>query len=76
MTKRKDSTPTPASMLNALRTMVVAPEATNETRLRSLELAYEIGKSEGHFAGAVKMAEGLTADFSKSLDRIAAKATP
>lgn len=65
----KKNPPTPQAMMTQLRTLVIAPEATNETRLRALELAYEIGKSAGHFDGAVKMATDLTADFAKNLDK-------
>jgi hypothetical protein len=68
MPKKKSMTS--AAMMASLRTMIVAEESTGETRLRALELAYEIGKAAGHFDGAVKMAEGLTADFAKNLDKM------
>lgn len=66
----KKNPPTSAAMMTQLRALVIAPEATNETRLRALELAYELGKTAGHFEGAVKMADGLTADFTKNLESI------
>jgi hypothetical protein len=73
MTAKKNP-PTPTQMLADLRAMVIDPGAGPTMLLRAIDLAYEIGKSEGHFDGARRMAEDLSSSFSKSLDRIAAKA--
>jgi hypothetical protein len=73
MTKKNTPTPTPETMMTQLRTLVIDTGASNATRLRALELAYELGKAAGHFDGAVKMATDLTADFTKNLDKAFSK---
>jgi hypothetical protein len=66
MTK-KHQPPAPGAMMTQLRTTIIAPSATDDMRLRALQLAYEIGKTEGHWEGAKSMADALTVSVEKAL---------
>jgi hypothetical protein len=61
MTKKKDSTPTPASMLADLEKLVCHPSADAADKRKAIEIAYEVGMSEGRLAGATHMGEQLVA---------------
>lgn len=57
----KKNPPTPASMLADLMKLVCHPSAGDEDKRKAVNIAYEVGKSEGRLAGATDMGEQLVA---------------
>lgn len=57
----KKNPPTTASMLADLMKLVCHSAADDEDKRKAVNIAYEVGKSEGRLAGATHMGEQLVA---------------
>jgi hypothetical protein len=53
--------PTPTSMLADLEKLVCHPSADAADKRKAIEIAYQVGLSEGRLAGATHMGEQLVA---------------
>jgi hypothetical protein len=58
---------TTASMLVDLEHIVIDPQASNETKVNALNLAYELGLNQGNLDGSMSMAERLTTSAKGNL---------
>lgn len=68
MTKRSHKkVATTASMLVDLEHIVIDPQASNETKVNALNLAYELGLNQGNLDGSMSMAERLTTSAKGNL---------
>lgn len=66
MTKRITKPPSSSGLLAGLVKVVCNVNATDDTKAQAIQIAFEIGKSEGRVLGAEAMGNTLLASISKS----------